>query len=74
MEWYIQKVSRTYFSDVNMLTLAQNDPVKENEPAAFHYFITVLVSDGPPSELETEIEVCEDPQDKGAPLYRNNGM
>ena len=74
MRWYIQKVSHTCFSDAHVLTLAQNDPVKENEPVEFHYFITSLVSDGPPSELPIEIEVCEDPQDKGAPLYRNNGM
>ena len=62
-----QRVSHTCFSDANVLTLAQDDPVKENEPAKFHYYCTFLVFDGPPSsELEIEIQVCEDPQDEGA--------
>ena len=74
MEWYIQKVGHTCSSDANVLTLAQRHAIKENKPAKFHYRTTSLVSDGPPSELQYQIEVCEDPQDKGAPLYRNSGM
>ena len=43
-------------------------------PASFPYYVTSLVSDGPPSRLVSEVEVCEDPDNKGAPTYRNQGI
>lgn len=74
MHWYIKKVSCIALADSNILRLVQGDPVKEDKPARFNYFIASLVSDGPPSRLGSEIVVCEDPQDKGAPVYRHDGM
>ncbi len=74
MHWYIKKVSSIALADSSILILVQGDPVKEDKPARFEYYTASLVSDGPPSRLSSEIFVCEDPQDKGAPVYRHDGM
>ena len=73
MHWYIKKVSSIALTDSKILRLVQGDPVKEDKPARFEYYTASLVSDGPPSRLSSEIFVCEDPQDKGAPVYRHDG-
>ena len=74
MHWYIKKVSSIALPDSNILRLVQGHPVEENKPARFEYYTASLVSDGPPSRLSSEIFVSEDPQDKGAPVYRHDGM
>ena len=74
MHWYIKKVSSIALADADILRLVQGDPVKEDNPAKFQYYTATLVSNGPPSELGSVIYVCEDPQGKGAPVYRDDGM
>ena len=74
MHWYIKKVSSISLAGSNTLTLVQGDPVKEDQPARFEKYTRSMVSDGPPSRLWSEIVVCEDPEDKGAPVYRHSGM
>lgn len=74
MHWYIKKVSSISLANPKILRLAQGDPVKEDTPADFLYYTASLVSEGPPSRLVSEIEVCEDPEDKGAPVYKTSGM
>lgn len=74
MHWYIKKVSSIALADSNILRMVQGDPVKEDAPARFEYYTVSLVSDGLPSRLGSQIVVCEDPQDKGAPVYRHDGM
>ena len=73
MTWYIKKV-RLGFRDRSSFTeiRKKGDPVKENAPAKFGLFVKKLVVEGPPVGLNVEIMVCEDLENKGAPIYRDS--
>lgn len=74
MHWYIQKVSAISLARSVMLTLSQGDPVKEDTPVKFDYFMTTLVASGIPADIGLPVSVCEDPGGEGAPIYRVSGM
>ena len=72
MTWYIKKV-RIGFYDKDLFTkLRKGEPVKEDAPAKFPFYVNRLVAEGPPSQLYIEVMVCEDLESKGAPVYRDS--
>ncbi len=72
MTWYIKKV-RVGFCDKSSFTeIRKGEPVKEDAPTKFPLFVKKLVAEGPPVRLFVEIMVCEDLENKGAPVYRDS--
>lgn len=54
------------------LTERQGHVVRENKPVRLQYYQTWLKSDGPPTDVIVKIRYFADPEDKGAPLYKDN--
>lgn len=55
------------------LTQFQGSTVTEDQPVRLSYLHEKLVSEGRPRLLTTEIYVCSDPGNDGAPLYSEDG-
>ncbi|CAD6584316.1 MAG: hypothetical protein ASARMPREDX12_001622 [Alectoria sarmentosa] len=58
MHWFIKK----------------GNPVKEDEPTEFPLYTTRRVKKGRPQDHTVVILCCTDPKDKGAPVYRDDGV
>ncbi|CAD6588975.1 MAG: hypothetical protein ASARMPRED_003851 [Alectoria sarmentosa] len=58
MHWFIKKGNR----------------VKEDEPTEFPLYTTRRAKKGRPQDHATVILCCTDPKDKGAPVYRDDGV
>ncbi|KAL9099462.1 MAG: hypothetical protein Q9163_005040 [Psora crenata] len=46
--------------------------IEEEKPVRLDYYSTKLKSDGPLKEIVTSIHVCKDPENRGAPMYKNS--
>ena len=72
MTWYIKKVRVGFCGKSSFTKIRKGEPVKEDAPAKFQLYNSKLVADGPPERLLVTVMVCEDPENKGAPVYRDS--
>ncbi len=72
MTWYIKKVRIGFYGKISYTKIRKGEPVKEDAPAKFPLYMKKLVKEGPPDKLFIEVMVCEDPENNGAPVYRDS--
>ena len=72
MTWYIKKVRIGICGKSSYTKIRKGEPVKEDAPAKFPLYVNRLVREGPPTQLFIEVMVCEDPENNGSPVYRDN--
>ena len=72
MTWYIKKVRIRVYGQIKLTKIKKGEPVKEDAPAKFPLYVNKLVAEGPPNRLYIEVMVCEDLENKGAPVYRDS--
>lgn len=71
MDWFINKVfSCRYRPQCNLMSI-QGKIVEEEKPLRLEYSEMFRVSFGPPDIVNVDIEVCSDPENRGAPMYYN---
>lgn len=52
----------------------QGSTVEENKPVRIDYYRTKLITDGRPGSIDTNIYVCTDSNNEGAPVYLNGDV
>lgn len=73
MDWFIKKVAKITLLKFDLIAdICKGQIVEEYKPFRLPYTKTYWVSDGKPNAITVDIYTCADPNNNGAPMYRNS--